>query len=229
MNWHADPALRVEAAARQRESLHKAAERRALVIAVLGAESTGKTWLAQALSQRLGESTGLRCAWVPEWLRQWCDEQGRTPERHEQADIARTQHERIQAAAVTHDIVVADTTALMTAVYSQQVFQDDSLRQAALAWQSLADLNLVTDLDLPWVPDGRQRDGPQVREPVDTLLQHWLCEAALPFSRVSGRGASRLDCALKTCEARLQSWMRTNARGSADATLAQFTASEPGG
>ena len=173
----------------------------ALLIAVLGAESTGKTWLAQALSEQLAQTTGLRCTWVPEWLRQWCELQGRTPMRDEQEQIALTQQACIEAAAQTHDIVVADTTALMTAVYSLQVFGDDSLRHFALELQGRMHLTLLTALDLPWVADGHQRDGPHVREPVDAVLLQWLTQAGLPFVRVSGQGDARLECASRACEA----------------------------
>ncbi len=98
----------------------------ALRIAIVGAESTGKTVLAQALAQRLRASTGLRCGWVGEWLRVWCEREGRTPQPHEQAAIARQQHALIDAGAAGHDVLVCDTTALMTAVYSDLLFGDRS-------------------------------------------------------------------------------------------------------
>lgn len=181
-----------------------------LVIAVLGAESTGKTWLAQALSDRLAVATGLRCTWVPEWLRQWCDLHGRTPARHEQAYIAQTQHEHIDAAAQAHDIVVADTTALMTAVYSRQVYGDESLRDSALALHRRVHFTLLTALDLPWVADGHQRDGPHVQAAVNETVHAWLTAAAVPFARVSGQGEARLACALQACEPWLRAWPRAS-------------------
>lgn len=202
--------------------------RPALVIAVVGAESTGKTSLAQGLSARLAQTTGLRCTWVPEWLRLWCDANDRTPARHEQTGIAQTQHERIEAAAQAHDIVVADTTALMTAVYSLQVFGDESLRPLAVAQHGRVDLTLLTALDLPWVADGHQRDGPHVRMPVDVTLHQWLTEARLPFERVSGLGTARLDCAARACEAVVKrALQRPDGRGAPWAD--QLTASDPGG
>jgi nicotinamide riboside kinase len=169
----------------------------ALVIAVIGAESTGKTTLAQALAARLADETGLRCTWVDEWLRAWCASAGRTPLRHEQWDIARTQHARIAAARTGHDVVVCDTSALMTAVYSRIVFADDSLdaRAAALHRSDVA-LSLLTALDLPWVADGLQRDGAHVREPVDNALRELLQRHNLPWVLVGGSGAARFDAAL---------------------------------
>ncbi len=168
----------------------------ALRIAIVGAESTGKTALAQALAERLAADTGLKVTWVPEWLRQWCQNTGRTPLAHEQPAIARAQHERIEAAAATHDIVVCDTTALMTAVYSRWVFGDRSLEERAASLHRSMDLTLLTALDLPWVADGLQRDGPQVRAPVDALLRELLLAHRLPFSLVAGQGAARLEAAV---------------------------------
>jgi nicotinamide riboside kinase len=168
----------------------------AIVIAIVGAESTGKTSLARALAARLPEDTGLACAWVGEWLRDWCDSHGRTPRADEQADIARVQAEHVAEAAQAHDIVIADTTPLMTAVYSDLLFDDLSLYPAALADQRRHDLTLLTALDLPWVSDGHQRDGAHVRQPVDDKVRAALGGAGIGFSVVSGFGDDRLRNAL---------------------------------
>jgi len=167
-----------------------------LVIAIVGAESTGKTALAATLASRLAAETGLGCTWVPEYLRQWCDREGRTPQRHEQTAIAAAQREAIEAAAALHDVVVADTTPVMTAVYSRMIFDDDSLVAAAASWQRRCALTLLTALDLPWVADGWQRDGPQVREPVDSLLRELLIGHRLPWALVGGAGEQRTENAL---------------------------------
>ena len=132
----------------------------ALVIAVVGAESTGKSALAPALARGLAEATGLACIAVGEYLREWCEQEGRTPRLDEQAGIAAEQQRRIEAAAASHDVVVADTTPLLVAVYSRIVFGDRSLDEPAGRWhaQRVA-VTLVTALDLPWTADGHQRDG----------------------------------------------------------------------
>lgn len=168
----------------------------ALVIAIVGAESTGKTALAAALAGRIAQETGLAATWVPEHLRAWCEREGRTPRQDEQAGIAAAQAAAIDAAARTHAVVVADTTPLMTAVYSRIVFGDDSLVATACAWQRRCATTLLTALDLPWVADGLQRDGPHVREPVDTLVREALIAHALPWSLVAGTGTGRVENAL---------------------------------
>jgi nicotinamide riboside kinase len=167
-----------------------------LRIAIVGAESTGKSTLAQALAPRLAQLTGLRCTAVPEWLRQWCDDHGRTPQPDEQAAIAHQQQALIDAAAADHDVVVCDTTPLMTAVYSGKLFADHSLDAYAIAQQHHCALTLLTALDLPWVADGLQRDGPQVRGPVDDRVRALLIGAGLPWALVAGTGEARLQAAV---------------------------------
>ena len=165
-------------------------------IAIVGAESTGKSVLATALADALADATGLRVVAVPEWLRLWCEREGRTPRPEEQAAIATETHARIDAAAALHDIVVCDTTALMTTVYSDLLFNDRSLDALAIAHQRTMDLTLLTALDLPWVADGHQRDGPHVRGPVDDRVRALLIDHGLPWALVTGTGPARLQSAL---------------------------------
>ena len=167
-------------------------------IALLGAESTGKTRLAAELAQALGQR-GLQVTVVPEVLRHWCDRMGRTPRPEEQAAIAAEQAAQILDAQA--DAVIADTTPLMTAVYSDYLFQDRSLYAQALAHQQGYDLTLLTGLDVPWVADGLQRDGPQVREPVDALLRQALTHSGLRWQVVYGNGPARLHAALRAWDA----------------------------
>lgn len=167
----------------------------ARLIAIVGAESTGKSTLARELATAL-RTGDRRVALVDEHLRTWCDRTGRTPRADEQAAILHEQHRRIEAAASAHDVVVCDTTGLMTAVYSRHVFADASLEAAAAAWHRRVDLTLLMALDLPWVPDGHQRDGAHVREPVDASLRALLSAHGLPFAVIGGRGPARLEAAL---------------------------------
>ena len=167
-----------------------------LRVAIVGAESTGKTTLAAALTPYLAQQTGLRVTWVPEVLREWCDRVGRTPHVHEQASLLRAQHERIEAAAADHDLVICDTTALMTAVYSRMVFGDRSLDERAAALHRQMSLTLLTAVDLPWIADGQQRDGPQVRAPVDAALRELLRSHGLPWTVIDGVGPARLQHAV---------------------------------
>ncbi len=164
-------------------------------IALLGAESTGKTRLADELAAQLRRA-GRSVAVVPEVLREWCERNGRTPRRHEQLAIAQEQESRVEAAAASSQLVIADTTALMVAIYSDMLFEDASLYPFAVARQRSYDHTLLTGLDLPWIADGLQRDGPHVREPVDALIRTALSRAAIGYRVVYGSGPERLAQAL---------------------------------
>jgi len=175
-----------------------------LRFAILGAESTGKTVLAQALVRRLREDTGLRVTWVPEYLREWCDAAGRTPRIDEQAGIADEQARRIDTAAAAHDVVLCDTAPLMVSIYSEFVFGDLSLHERALAWHRRCTLTLVTALDLPWLADGLMRDGAHVRPPIDALVRGLLIGAGLPWATIGGVGERRLEAAVDAIAPRLR-------------------------
>lgn len=200
----------------------------ALVIAVLGAESTGKTTLAQALAERIAQATGLATTWVPEVLRRWCDDHGRTPRADEQRAIAERQHADIGAAMQDHAVVIADTTALMTAVYSALLFNDRKLEAMAVAaHRAQVVLSLLTAIDIPWQPDGQQRDGPQVRGPVDNALRQLLIAHRLPWALVSGLGPARVEAALDAVAPLLRS--RSTPRQGLFTRLARRNAALPTG
>jgi nicotinamide riboside kinase len=157
-------------------------------IALLGAESTGKTSLSLAMSQALS-AHGQKVLTVTEKLREWCNQHGRTPQAHEQAHIAASQCEAIFS--ITEGWVIADTTALMTAVYSDYIFQDKSLYDFALQYQSQFDATLLMGLDVAWVADGLH-----VREPVDNLLRQAMSQANIDFKVVYGQGQARVNAAM---------------------------------
>lgn len=162
-------------------------------IALLGAESTGKTSLCAGIAQAL-QSIGMNVSIVPETLREWCDAHHRTPKAHEQFAIAQQQANRIFS--IPQGWVIADTSPLMTAVYSDYIFQDKGLYADALKQQAEFDITLVMGLDLAWVSDGLQRDGPHVREPVDTKIRAALQSASLPYKVIYGQSEARLTAAL---------------------------------
>ncbi len=164
-------------------------------IALLGAESTGKTTLSHSLADRLRDR-GRRVETVGEVLREWCVREGREPRPEEQLPIAQEQERRVDAAAARADIVVADTTALMVAIHGAMLFDDHALYRFALERQRGYDLTLLTGLDIPWVADGLHRDGPHAREPVDALVREHLAKAGVPYRVVYGSGEDRVRNAL---------------------------------
>jgi nicotinamide riboside kinase len=173
---------------------------RAFVIALVGAESTGKTVLARDLASALARGAS-RVAVVPEALREFCAREQRTPAAHEQARLAREQTQRIERATAEHDLVIADTTALMTAAYSTHYFADRSLQAQALAEQRRYDLTLLMAPDLPWTADGLQRDSAAARAEVDAILRRLLHQGTVDHAVIHGDGPARLAQALAAVHA----------------------------
>jgi NadR type nicotinamide-nucleotide adenylyltransferase len=156
-------------------------------IAILGAESSGKSTLAAGLAERYGT------LWVPEYLREFVDTHGRVPREEDQFGIARTQLEREQQGAPrAHRFLFCDTTPLMTAVYSRIYWQRVDAQLEALARGHDYALTLVTALDTPWVADGLQRESEAVRQSVHRLLLETLDERAIPFVLLEGSLPHRL-------------------------------------
>ncbi|MDP2371205.1 AAA family ATPase [Rhodoferax sp.] len=183
-------------------------------IAIVGAESTGKTRLALELTTHF-QANGQNTQMIEEFLREWCEREQRTPQACEQRLIAQEQARRINACAnAPGTYTVADTTPLMIAVYSDLLFGDLSLYAFALQHQRDYDLTLLTGLDLPWVADGLQRDGPHVRPGVDRLVRRALNQAGIAYHVVHGQGGERLARALSVIEhAGLQHSPRRSAPG----------------
>ena len=175
--------------------MHTHAIKQPKLIALVGAESTGKTALAHTLAQRLGG------VYVPEFLREFVQAHGRTPIASEQAGIMLEQAAREDAAlqraqATGAPCVLCDASTLMTAIYSDFVFADSSLyTQAARLHQRYA-LTLLLNNDVPWEANGIQRDGPHVRAPVFRLIHQQLHRMQLPYFVVCGTDDYRLYTAL---------------------------------
>jgi NadR type nicotinamide-nucleotide adenylyltransferase len=156
-------------------------------VAILGAESSGKSTLAAALAAHYG------AAWVPEYLREFVETQARVPEESDQYGIALTQAEREDAAAArTSGFLFCDTTPLMTGVYSRWYWGRVDAQLALLERRHDYAFTLVTAPDSPWEADGLQRDSEEVRQGIHELLLRMLHEREIPFLLVSGSLQQRM-------------------------------------
>nr|WP_315494619.1 ATP-binding protein [uncultured Rhodoferax sp.] len=166
-------------------------------IGIVGAECSGKSTLSAELHTAL-HSRYASVTLIPEYLREWSAQHGRPPQAHEQAHVANTQAARIQQAQAA--CVVADTTPLVTAVYSDVLFHDSSLYEDAVKFQRALGITLLACLDLPWVADGIQRDGVAMQQRIDARLRDVLLAHQLPFATVYGVGPQRLQAALQAID-----------------------------
>jgi nicotinamide riboside kinase len=161
------------------------------IVAIIGAECSGKTSLAEALG------VALPARVVPEQLRRFVDRHGRVPTAAEQPAVLHQQIAAEAAAAEGGGWVVSDAGVLMTAVYSLLYYDDDTLLAPALAHHRQAcAATLWCDIDIPWTPDDRQRDGPAFRLRAHRLIAEVLAADPLPVVAVHGAPEVRLRTAL---------------------------------
>jgi NadR type nicotinamide-nucleotide adenylyltransferase len=157
-------------------------------IAILGAESSGKSALAQELAKHFST------VWVPEYLREFVEERGRVPCSDDQLYIAKTQMARENAAAAqARTWLFCDTTPMLTALYSRHYFDEIDSELIAMDLVHDYQLTLVTAPDFPWTPDGLQRESPQVRQHIHDVLMETLDERGIPFLLLEGSLSSRVE------------------------------------
>lgn len=160
-------------------------------IAILGAESSGKSTLAAALAER------YRTLWVPEYLREFVDTMQRVPFESDQPRIARIQLEREEeAAAKARGLLFCDTTPFMTALYSRFYWHRVDEELARLAASHAYAHTFVTAPDAPWEPDGLQRESAEVRAYVHGQVVATLDERRIPFTLLSGGIEARVEQAV---------------------------------
>ncbi len=130
-------------------------------IAIIGAECTGKTTLAKDLTEAFKKE--YPCAFVPEYLRTFVDQEKRTPKSEEQINIALTQKEAEKNTAkdlintnpdAAFVLLFCDTAPLLTSIYSEVVFAGSNAVLKEIAHNHDYDLTLFTQVDFPWVEDG---------------------------------------------------------------------------
>ena len=166
------------------------------LISVVGGESTGKSTLAGALGVRLPAVV------VSEFLRNWVDEhEGCVPGPTEQASVMAAHRQAELSAFREADRtgcgwVVSDSGPLMTAVYSIQYYDDDSLLPRALEWIADSAGVVWCQDDFPWQADP-QRDGPHARVASQQILATIFAEHPdLPVLAVRGSPDERIAAVL---------------------------------
>jgi NadR type nicotinamide-nucleotide adenylyltransferase len=164
----------------------------AVRVCVVGAESTGKTTLAQDLARHFDT------VWVPEYGREYSERKlaaggGYDFRSEEFAHIAARQCElEDEAARRANRILVCDTDAFATSVWHRRYIGTRSPEvEETAARHRRPDLYLLTDIGTPFVQDGT-RDGEHVREWMHEVFVEELRAQGRPSQSVSGTRDERL-------------------------------------
>jgi NadR type nicotinamide-nucleotide adenylyltransferase len=172
-------------------------------IVLYGPESTGKTMLAQKLAAH------YNTLYVPEYARHYLDLKrelydpfGRKsneicqPQDIPQIVIGQVAFEDAFSEQVKN-ILFCDTNPLMTYVYNKYYFKEEAEWIASAAMERKYDLYLLTNIDIPWVPDPPHRDRPDDREVLYNLFKEELVKRKLPFINVLGDYDKRFEFSIE--------------------------------
>ena len=155
-----------------------------ITICLHGAESTGKSVLADKLAHHFG------CPWVPEYGRAYAEEHGTEFTMDDLLAIARGQDAAMRAACAGNPpLVLLDTDPLMTAAWAQMLF--GMMPHELLAYPK-AEHYLLFAADTPWQDDGTRMFGTAAaRARFAAVAEDMLVRGAVPFTRVSGTWSER--------------------------------------
>lgn len=166
-------------------------------VAILGAESTGKTTLCRDLAAYFG------CPWVPEYMRtflqaKWDTEQltctwdDLLPMAQGQIELENKLAQQAAKMAGGSRYLFCDTSLFELMVYSNWYYGDcpKALTKAALSHHY--DLILLTEVDIPWVADDL-RDSPHQREEISDYFASQLTLHNKAFQRIGGESAQRVQ------------------------------------
>ena len=149
-----------------------------------GAESTGKSTLAEALGARFGWPV------VPEYGRTYAEEHGTDFTMDDLLAIAREQDRLMrQAAAQQPEVLLLDTDPLMTAAWAEMLF---GTAPDALFGYAKAELYLLFSPDVAWIGDGTRMFGTDAeRARFAAIVEAVLVRAGVPYRSIGGDWAER--------------------------------------
>jgi len=172
-------------------------------VVLIGAESTGKTTLAEELAGR------FESIWVPEYGREYWEKKvaglrmdGPLPDwtSDEFVHIATEQQRReCEAARNANKVLICDTNALATGTWHERYMNARSPAVDAIGQRDRADLYLLAEPDFPFVQDGF-RDGQHVRDWMHRRFVEELAKQTVPVVRLSGSLERRTDDASRAIE-----------------------------
>lgn len=148
-------------------------------IAVLGAESSGKTTLSALIAQEIGARL------IDEYARTYCDKLTRKPELSDVLHIAGKQLLEYQSATVSGGKTVFDTTLHTSLIWLEDKFQYENHWMHYLASLMSFDLILVCAPDFPWEFDPLRED-PHRRDLLNEKLEGLLKKLGTDFISLKG-------------------------------------------
>lgn len=168
-------------------------------VVLIGAESTGKTTLAEQLAEHYST------CWLPEYGREhWERKVKGLPatdlnvswSKEEFVHIAREQQRRENDLAKTANrVLICDTNAFATGTWYERYENGRDDDVDSIGRMDKVDLYLLTAPDVPFIQDG-VRDGEHVRDWMHDRFKEQLSEGTIPFLELRGTYEGRKQTAI---------------------------------
>lgn len=163
-------------------------------IAVIGPESSGKSELTGKLASH------YNTIWIPEFARDYLT---RLKRKYTLMDIIEITKSQYKQEAAQHEsanrILFTDTEAIISRVWCEYLFGESPEVISNLIKDKPYDLYLLTDYDLPWIPD-ELRENPGKGEYFFNIYKKFLEENNLRHAVVSGKGEARFKNAVSAVD-----------------------------
>lgn len=166
-------------------------------IVLTGAECTGKSTLAQALSGYYGEP------WTTEYARHYAKQVNRNLTEDDVRPIAEGQLQTEDASLGTAKrFILHDTNLLSTIIYANHYYTtvDDWINERFLSRDYTLYL-LCSPANITWQADPGQRDSPSARQQLQTKFKESLDTLRLPYHELTGDSTMRFGEAIRTIDA----------------------------
>ena len=169
-----------------------------LIVAITGAESTGKSTLAEALSKHYS------VPFVPEFARAYILELHRHYTFEDIEFIARKQVEQYtQLLSGNYPVIILDTWLLITKVWFEVVYNHIPGWLEENIGKLNIDLFLVCDIDLPWEADDVRENGGENRNKLQQKYLDEIQKYNFPYRLIQGNGTHRTQSAIEIIDNRL--------------------------
>lgn len=168
-------------------------------IAIVGAESTGKSTMSAYLAKH------YQTVWVPEYAREYCEKLTEPPTWQDEINMFRGQlaleQELLPKAS---KLLICDTTFITVKIWSEQLFGRSPVEVDEELKRHHYDFYLLLDIDMPW-EDDPLRDFPDMREHFMQVWHKELKALNANYKLVSGLGDVRYQNAIAAIDDYLNS------------------------
>lgn len=169
-------------------------------IGIIGAESTGKTWLCEALAKHYST------VWVPEYAREYFNDSDIYNYTLEDLVIIAQKQVELEKNKMNeaNRVLFCDTSLITLKIWAELEFKTTPHYIEEHLKLVKYDHYLITDNQIPWVAD-RLRENKHSRELLFRMNVAEVEKSRIPYTIISGTDTQRLDNAIAVINSEITS------------------------